>query len=132
MANDGIVNQRAVLAYARESFGMIGAGSWSQVSEGAVGKLRRSRRFTIKAVMCCPCPRIRHQEILTRVIWQRGVRVENRVMATRILLDEGRAVGAMGINVRTEIRRDQARRSSGLRGVRKAGLAASGYLMGTL
>ena len=73
------------------------------------------------------------KKILTRVIRQRGVRVENRVMATRILLDEGRAVGALGFNVRTGefvvIRAKAVILACGACG--RLGLPASGYLMGT-
>jgi succinate dehydrogenase/fumarate reductase flavoprotein subunit len=58
MANDGIVNQRAVLAYTREGVGMI--RSWSP-GESSFRRRRQAtttlRRFTIRAVMCCPCPR---------------------------------------------------------------------------
>ena len=36
------------------------------------------------------------KKILTRVVRQTGVKVENRVMGTRVLLNEGRAVGAAG------------------------------------
>jgi succinate dehydrogenase/fumarate reductase flavoprotein subunit len=41
------------------------------------------------------------EKILTRTLRRAGVNTENRVMATRILLDEGRAAGALGFNVRS-------------------------------
>ena len=41
------------------------------------------------------------KKILTRTLRRTGVKTENRVMATRILLDEGRAIGALGFNVRS-------------------------------
>ena len=58
MANDGIVNQRAVLAYARNSFAMI-----EELDPGASSSRRprratsTSRRSTTRAATCCRCPR---------------------------------------------------------------------------
>ena len=73
------------------------------------------------------------KKILTRVIRQTGFRVENRVMATRILLDERQAVGALGFNVRTGdfviIQAQAVILACGACG--RLGLPASGYLMGT-
>ena len=64
MANDGIVNQRAVLAYARESFGMIqGTGVLgSQISEDAVGRLRRQESAPQGQLCAADAGGIRHQE----------------------------------------------------------------------
>ena len=64
MANDGIVNQRAVLAYARESFGMIqGIGVLGgQVSEDAVGRLRRQEGSPQGQLCAADARGIRHQE----------------------------------------------------------------------
>jgi succinate dehydrogenase/fumarate reductase flavoprotein subunit len=41
------------------------------------------------------------KKLLTRMIRRVGVKTENQVMATRVLTDEGRAVGVVGLNVRT-------------------------------
>jgi succinate dehydrogenase/fumarate reductase flavoprotein subunit len=41
------------------------------------------------------------KKLLTRMIRRVGVQTENRVMATRVLVDEGRAVGVTGLNIRT-------------------------------
>src|SRR5258708_13061771 len=41
------------------------------------------------------------KKLLTRMIRRVGVKTENRVMATRVLLDQGRAIGVTGINIRT-------------------------------
>jgi len=38
------------------------------------------------------------KKLLTRMIRRVGVKTENRVMASRILLDQGRAVGVTGID----------------------------------
>src|SRR6476620_8609043 len=103
MANDGIVNQRAVLAYARESFGMIRElESWGVKFQKTPSGDYDVKKVHHKGSYVLPMPEgYDIKRILTRQIRQRGVRVENRVMATRILLDEGRAVGALGFNVRT-------------------------------
>ena len=135
MANDGIVNQAAVLAYARESFGMIQElESW-----GVKFQKTSSGDYDVKKVhhqgsYVLPMPEgYDIKKILTRVIRQRGVKVENRVMATRILLDGGRAAGALGFNVRTgefvTIRAKAVILACGACG--RLGLPASGYLMGT-
>lgn len=135
MANDGIVNQRAVLAYAQESFGMIQElESW-----GVKFQKTSSGDYDVKKVhhhgsYVLPMPEgYDVKKILTRVVRQTGVEVENRVMATRILLDEGRAAGAVGFNVRTGefviIRAKAVILACGACG--RLGLPASGYLMGT-
>jgi succinate dehydrogenase/fumarate reductase flavoprotein subunit len=135
MANDGIVNQKAVLAYARESFGMIQElESW-----GVKFQKTSSGDYDVKKVhhqgsYVLPMPEgYDIKKILTRVIRQTGVKVENRVMATRILLDQGRAAGALGFNVRTGefvvIRAKAVILACGACG--RLGLPASGYLMGT-
>jgi succinate dehydrogenase/fumarate reductase flavoprotein subunit len=73
------------------------------------------------------------KKLLTRAIRRAGVRTENRIMATRVLIDEGRAAGAVGFNVRTGefavIRAKAVILCCGAAG--RLGLPASGYLMGT-
>lgn len=135
MANDGIVNQRAVLAYARESFAMIQElESWGVKFQKTPNGDYDVKKVHHKGSYVLPMPEgYDIKKILTRQIRQRGVRVENRVMATRILLDEGRAVGALGFNVRTGefvvIRAKAVILACGACG--RLGLPASGYLMGT-
>src|SRR5258708_24236971 len=62
-----------------------------------------------------------------------GVKSENRVMATRVLLDQGRAIGVTGINIRTGefvvVNAKAVILCCGAAG--RLGLPASGYLMGT-
>ncbi|MGC4074399.1 MAG: fumarate reductase/succinate dehydrogenase flavoprotein subunit [Nibricoccus sp.] len=135
MANDGIVNQEAILAYAKESFGMI------QELEGWGVKFQKtaSGEYDVKKVhhkgsYVLPMPEgYDIKKILTRVIRRLGVQTENRIMATRILLDQGRAAGATGLNIRTgefvTIRAKAVILSCGAAG--RLGLPASGYLMGT-
>src|SRR4029077_496399 len=135
MANDGIVNQRAVLAYARESFAMIQElESWGVKFQKTPNGDYDVKKVHHKGSYVLPMPEgYDIKKILTRQIRQRGARVENRVMATRILLDEGRAVGALGFNVRTGefvvIRAKAVILACGACG--RLGLPASGYLMGT-
>src|ERR1700730_13848292 len=103
MANDGIVNQRAILAYAEQSFGMIQElESWgvkfhkTATGDYDVKQVHNQGRYVL------PIPEgYDVKKLLTRMIRRVGVRTENRVMATRVLTDEGRAVGVVGINVRT-------------------------------
>jgi succinate dehydrogenase/fumarate reductase flavoprotein subunit len=135
MANDGIVNQKAILAYAEQSFGMIQElESWGvKFQKTAIGD------YDIKKVhhqgsYVLPMPEgYDIKKLLTRAIRRVGVKTENRVMATRVLTDEGRAVGVLGLNVRTGgfviVRSKAVILCCGAAG--RLGLPASGYLMGT-
>jgi succinate dehydrogenase/fumarate reductase flavoprotein subunit len=135
MANDGIVNQKAILAYAEQSFDMIQElESWGvKFQKTATGD------YDIKKVhhqgsYVLPMPEgYDIKKLLTRVIRRVGVKIENRVMATRVLTDEGRAVGVVGLNVRTGeiavVRSKVVILCCGAAG--RLGLPASGYLMGT-
>jgi len=135
MANDGIVNQKAILAYAEQSFGMIQElESWGvKFQKTATGD------YDIKKVhhqgsYVLPMPEgYDIKKLLTRAIRRVGVKTENRVMATRVLTDAGRAVGVLGLNVRTGefviVRSKVVILCCGAAG--RLGLPASGYLMGT-
>src|SRR5947209_17944037 len=136
MANDGIVNQAAVLAYAVRSFAMI------QELDGWGVKFQKTRSgdFDVKKVhhngsYVLPMPEgYDLKKILTRTIRRSGVRVSNRVMATRLLTgDDGRVTGVLGLNVRDgsfEIIRARAViLCCGASG--RLGLPASGYRYGT-
>ena len=135
MANDGIVNQSAVLAYARESFDMIRElEGWGVKFQKTVAGDYDLKKVHHKGSYVLPMPEgYDIKKILTRTIRRAGVKTENRVMATRVLLDEGRAVGALGFNVRTGevvvIRAKAVILCCGAAG--RLGLPASGYLMGT-
>jgi succinate dehydrogenase/fumarate reductase flavoprotein subunit len=95
MANDGIVNQKAILAYAQQSFSMIQElESWGvKFQKTATGE------YDIKKVhhqgsYVLPMPEgYDIKKLLTRMIRRVGVKTENRVMATKVLVDQGRAVG---------------------------------------
>src|ERR1700740_955904 len=92
MANDGIVNQKAILAYAQQSFNMIQElESWGvKFQKTATGD------YDIKKVhhqgsYVLPMPEgYDIKKLLTRMIRRVGVKTENRVMATRVLVDAER------------------------------------------
>jgi succinate dehydrogenase/fumarate reductase flavoprotein subunit len=135
MANDGIVNQAAVLAYAQESFPMVQElESWGVKFQKTASGDYDVKKVHHKGSYVLPMPEgYDIKKILTRTLRRTGVKTENRVMATRILLDEGRAVGALGFNVRSGefviIRAKAVILCCGAAG--RLGLPASGYLMGT-
>jgi succinate dehydrogenase/fumarate reductase flavoprotein subunit len=135
MANDGIVNQRAVLAYATRSFEMIQElDRW-----GVKFQKTESGDFDVKKVhhkgsYVLPMPEgYDLKKILTRLIRRSGVRVENRVMGTRLLVSEGRVAGLVGLDVRggevVVVRARAVILCCGASG--RLGLPASGYLYGT-
>ncbi|WP_437592977.1 fumarate reductase/succinate dehydrogenase flavoprotein subunit [Sorangium sp. So ce1000] len=135
VANDGIVNQRAVYEYARNSFAMIQElDSW-----GVKFQKTRSGDFDVKKVhhngsYVLPMPEgYDLKKILTRMVKRAGVRVVNRVMATRILVTDGHVAGVIGFDTREgHIEIIKARAvilCCGASG--RLGLPASGYLHGT-
>jgi succinate dehydrogenase/fumarate reductase flavoprotein subunit len=136
MANDGIVDQRAVLAYAERSFDMIRQlDAW-----GVKFQKTSTGDFDVKKVhhngsYVLPMPEgYDLKKILTRMIRRSGVRVSNRVMATRLLTGaDGRVAGVLGVNVRDGsfqvIRAKSVILCCGASG--RLGLPASGYLFGT-
>jgi succinate dehydrogenase/fumarate reductase flavoprotein subunit len=135
MANDGIVNQKAILAYAQQSFDMIQElESWGVKFQKTLTGGYDVRKVHHKGSYVLPMPEGHDiKKLLTRAIRRAGVRTENRIMATRVLLDGNRAAGATGLNVRTGefvvIRAKAVILCCGAAG--RLGLPASGYLMGT-
>jgi len=136
MANDGIVNQRAVLAYAERSYDMIQQlDRWgvkfqkTQTGDFDVKKVHHNGSYVL------PMPEgYDLKKILTRLLRRSGVRVNNRVMATRLLTaPDGSIAGVVGLNVRdgaVEVIRARAViLCCGASG--RLGLPASGYLYGT-
>ena len=135
MANDGIVNQRAVLEYAINSYAMIQElDSW-----GVKFQKNETGDFDVKKVhhkgsYVLPMPEgYDLKKILTRVLKRSGVRVVNRVMATRLLLDGDRIAGVLGFDTRSGafsvICAKAVILCCGASG--RLGLPASGYLYGT-
>ncbi|PTY02994.1 fumarate reductase/succinate dehydrogenase flavoprotein subunit [Verrucomicrobia bacterium LW23] len=134
-ANDGIVNQRAILAYATQSYGMIQElESWGVKFQRTATGDYDVKKVHHKGSYVLPMPEgYDIKKILTRTMRRTGVKVENRIMATRVLMHEGRAAGVLGFNVRTGefavIRARAVILCCGAAG--RLGLPASGYLMGT-
>jgi succinate dehydrogenase/fumarate reductase flavoprotein subunit len=135
MANDGIVNQRAVWEYATRSYEMIQElDAW-----GVKFQKTASGDFDVKKVhhkgsYVLPMPEgYDLKKILTRNIKRGGVTVLNRVMATRLLKDGERVVGVLGFDTRTGeftvIKAKAVILCCGASG--RLGLPASGYLYGT-
>lgn len=135
MANDGIVRQSAVLAYARESFAMIQElESWGVKFQKTPSGEYDVKKVHFKGSYVLPMPEgYDLKKILTRQLRRRSVRVENHLMATRVLTDDGRATGIVGFDIRTGqfavIRAKAVILCCGAAG--RLGLPASGYLMGT-
>jgi len=135
MANDGIVNQRAIWQYAVNSYSMIEElDRW-----GVKFQKTETGDFDVKKVhhrgsYVLPMPEgYDLKKILTRVLKRSGVNIVNRVMATRLLLDGERVVGVLGFDTRdgnfVVIRAKAVILCCGASG--RLGLPASGYLYGT-
>lgn len=135
MANDGIVNQKALLAYAERSFSMV-----QQLEQWGV-KFQKTATgdYDVKKVhhlgsYLLPMPEgYDLKKILSRTVRRSGVRVLNRVMATRILTSAGRVTGVAGFHTRTGefvvVRARAVILCCGPAG--RLGLPATGYLWGT-
>jgi succinate dehydrogenase/fumarate reductase flavoprotein subunit len=136
VANDGIVHQKAVMAYAQGSYAMIryldqlgvkfekdGSGEYN------VRKVHHMGTYVL------PMPEGHHvKKILYRQLRRLQVAVTNRYMATRLLTSpDGRIAGAIGVNTRTSefivVRAKAVILACGAAG--RLGLPASGYLFGT-
>lgn len=136
VANDGIVQQKAVMAYATGSFPMIqyldklgvkfekdGSGEYN------VRKVHHMGAYVL------PMPEGHHvKKALYRQLRRVQVMITNRYMATRLLTGaDGRIAGAIGVNTRTSeflvVRAKAVILACGAAG--RLGLPASGYLFGT-
>jgi len=136
VANDGIVNQKTVMAYAENSFAMIEElDRWGvkfekdETGDYAVKKVHHIGTYVL------PMPEGHNmKKVLYRQLKKRRVEVTNRLVATRLLLDENGAIaGAMAVDSRTAdfyvIRTKTVILATGAAG--RLGLPASGYLFGT-
>jgi len=136
VANDGIVDQEAVMAYAAGSFDMIQElDRWGvkfekdETGDYSVRKVHHLGAYVL------PMPEGHHMKrILYRQLKRARVEITNRVVVTRVLTGPDGAVAAvMGFDCRTAelyvIRTKAAVISTGAAG--RLGLPASGYLMGT-
>lgn len=135
MANDGIVNQRAIWEYAVNSYSMIEElDRWGvKFQKTAAGEFD-VKKVHHKGSYVLPMPEgYDLKKILTRVLKRAGVQIINRVMATRLLKDGDRIAGVLGFDTRTGtytvIRAKAVILCCGASG--RLGLPASGYLYGT-
>lgn len=136
IANDGIVYQKAVLAYAMRSFDMI-----RELDDWGVKFLKdENGDYDVKKVhhlgtYVLPMPEGGSvKKILYRQLRKAQVLISNRFMATRLLKGaDGQIAGAVAVNSRTAdilvIRAKAVILAAGAAG--RLGLPASGYLWGT-
>lgn len=136
IANDGIVNQAAVYAYATHSFETIEQlDRWGvkfekdETGDYAVKKVHHMGAYVL------PMPEGHDiKKVLYRQLKRARVSITNRVVCTRLLTDaQGAVNGVMGFDCRTAdfhvIKAKAVILACGAAG--RLGLPASGYLMGT-
>jgi succinate dehydrogenase/fumarate reductase flavoprotein subunit len=139
IANDGIVNQKTLMAYAVNSFSMIEElDSWGvrfekdETGDYAVKKVHHIGSYVL------PMPNGHDiKKVLYRQLKRSRVDITNRLVATRLLTRDvsgiRRVAGVMGFDCRTAdfhvIRAKSVVLSCGAAG--RLGLPASGYLFGT-
>lgn len=136
IANDGIVNQRTLMAYARNSFSMIEElDRWGvrfekdETGDYAMRKVHHMGTYVL------PMPEGHDiKRVLYRRLKRARVAVTNRLVATRLLTAaNGSIAGAMAVDCRTGdfhvIRAKAVVLCTGAAG--RLGLPASGYLFGT-
>jgi len=136
VANDGIVNQKTLFAYANNSYGMIEElDSWGvkfekdENGDYAVKKVHHMGTYVL------PMPEGHDiKKVLYRKLKQNRVDITNRLVATRVLIAaDGRVAGALAFDCRsgvyTVIRAKAVILCTGAAG--RLGLPASGYLFGT-
>ncbi|WP_193199174.1 fumarate reductase/succinate dehydrogenase flavoprotein subunit [Nostoc sp. MG11] len=135
LANDGIVNQKAVYQTGKLGYEVIQElESWGvKFQKDAQGNYDLKQVHRVGKYVL-PMPEGKDlKTILTRQVKRHKVKVTNRVMATRVLVKEGRAIGAVGFDVRNGdyivIQAKAVILCTGACG--RLGLPASGYLYGT-
>lgn len=136
IANDGIVHQPALMAYAQRSFSMIEKlDSWGvhfQKDETGDYDMKKVHHL---GTYVLPMPEGHNvKKILYRRLRRNRVEIENRFQATRLLKDpDGNIAGMIGVNTRTAepiiIRAKSVIMATGAAG--RIGLPTSGYLFGT-
>jgi succinate dehydrogenase/fumarate reductase flavoprotein subunit len=135
IANDGILHQKAVLQTGRLGYETIQElESWGvQFQKDPQGNYDLKQVHRVGKYVL-PMPQGKDlKTILARQVKRHKVRVTNRVMATRVMVWNGRAIGAVGFDVRSGdfvvIRAKAVILCTGACG--RLGLPASGYLYGT-
>lgn len=136
IANDGIVNQKTVMAYAQNSFSMIEElNSWGVKFEKDATGDYAVRKVHHMGTYVLPMPEGHDiKKILYRRLRRERVEITNRLVATRLLTTEtGQIAGAMAFDCRTAdfhvICAKAVILATGAAG--RLGLPASGYLFGT-
>jgi succinate dehydrogenase/fumarate reductase flavoprotein subunit len=136
IANDGIVNQKTVLAYAQNSFAMIEElDRWGVKFEKDETGDYAMRKVHHMGTYVLPMPEGHDiKKVLYRRLKRARVEITNRLVATRLLLaDDGSIAGAMAFDCRSGdfhvIRAKSVVLATGAAG--RLGLPASGYLFGT-
>jgi succinate dehydrogenase/fumarate reductase flavoprotein subunit len=135
LANDGILNQKAVYQTGKLGYEVIQElESWGVKFQKDVQGNYDLKQVHRVGKYVLPMPEGKDlKTILTRQVKRHKVKVTNRVMATRVLVKEGRAVGAVGFDVRNGdyivIQAKVVILCTGACG--RLGLPASGYLYGT-
>jgi len=136
VANDGIVNQKTVMAYAQNSYAMIQElDSWGVKFEKDETGDYAMRKVHHMGTYVLPMPEGHDiKKVLYRRLKRTRVEITNRLVATRLLLaEDGSVAGAMAFDCRTGdfhvIRAKSVVLSTGAAG--RLGLPASGYLFGT-
>lgn len=136
IANDGIVNQKALFAYASRSYDMIRElDDWGvkfekdENGDYAVKKVHHMGSYVL------PMPEgYNVKKVIFRQLRKAGVEINNRLTATRLLVGkDGRIAGTMALDSRTGdfvvVRAKAVILSTGAAG--RLGLPDSGYLFGT-
>jgi succinate dehydrogenase/fumarate reductase flavoprotein subunit len=135
-ANDGIVNQKTVMAYAQNSYAMIEElDQWGVKFEKDETGDYAMRKVHHMGTYVLPMPEGHDiKKVLYRRLKRTRVEITNRLVATRLLLaEDGSIAGAMAFDCRTGdfhvIRAKSVVLSTGAAG--RLGLPSSGYLFGT-
>src|SRR6195952_5711531 len=135
-ANDGVVNQATVYAYAQNSYRTIEElDRWGVKFEKDETGDYAMRKVHHLGTYVLPMPEGHDiKKVLYRQLKRTRVEVTNRLVATRLLTDDtGRIAGAMAFDCRTAdfhvIRAKSVVLCTGAAG--RLGLPASGYLFGT-
>lgn len=136
VANDGIVNQKTLFAYAENSYAMIEElDSWGVKFEKDENGDYAVRKVHHVGTYVLPMPEGHDvKKVLYRKLKQTRVNITNRLVATRILTgSDGRVAGALAFDCRsgayTVVRAKAVILCTGAAG--RLGLPASGYLFGT-
>jgi succinate dehydrogenase/fumarate reductase flavoprotein subunit len=135
-ANDGVVNQKTVMAYAQNSFPMIEElDRWGVKFEKDETGDYAMRKVHHMGTYVLPMPEGHDvKKVLYRRLKRVRVEITNRLVATRLLTaEDGSIAGAMAFDCRTGdfhvVRAKTVILSTGAAG--RLGLPASGYLFGT-